>query len=114
MPSQYIVVQVFDLLKGECLNIGVFAFDFDPEATRVYSHFVSNFDRVYAAFGWHKDSILEAIAEHAGKISTKEQMEDFLKGCNSPWSSLVATEKRGSLDEADELIIWARKTFLTE
>ena len=114
MPSQYVVVQVGDLWKGEFLNIGVFAYDFDPNATQVYSHFISKFDRVYAAFGWGKDSILESIAEHAGKITTKTQMDDFLKGCNSPYSSLQATVPRASLDEAHELIQWAIKTFLTE
>lgn len=114
MASQYIVVRAGDLFKGEFLNIGVFTYEVDPESTQVYSHFISNFERIYAALGWGKDIILEAIAEHAGKIDTKEKMEDFLKDCNSPWSSLIFTEPRASLESAKELSEWVIKTFLTE
>lgn len=113
MTSQYIVVQYGNVMTGEYLNIGVFVFDFDPKVEMVYVQFLTNWDRITAAFG--KDTILESIVEHTlKKIVTKKQMDNIIQAAQSPYSSLQFTPPRGSLDTPEDLVKWAAKTFLVE
>lgn len=113
MPSQYIVCQYGDLFRGEFLNIGVFAFDFDPNVERVYTYFLHDWSRVEATFG--KDGILQDLVKSwLRPIVNKKQLDDLIKSCNSPYTSLQLTPPRGSLDEPADLLEWAKKTFLVE
>jgi hypothetical protein len=113
MPSQYQVVQYGNLFTGEYLNIGVFAFDFDPNVSEVHNYFLTDWERIRAAFG--VDRILEDIVDSWMRtIVNKKQLEDFVKSCNTPYTSLQITQPRASLDEPAELLKWAKKTFLVE
>jgi hypothetical protein len=115
MPSQYVVVQYGDLFRGEYLNLGVFAYNVDSEIKEVKSRWLSNLSRIEAAFGW-KDTILESFFESwLKKIDTKVALQDAIKSCNSPYTSLQFTQPRGSLDEDPEkLVADLAKTFLVE
>lgn len=103
MPSQYVVVQYGHVTSGEYLNVGVYVYDMDPNATEVKSDFVQDLSRIQKAFG--KDRIFESLLENwLKKITTKEQMLDALQQCNSPYSSLQMTPPRASLLSPDDLL----------
>lgn len=115
MTCQYIVVKYGDLFRGEYLNIGVFAYDMDPNVTEVKSKFLSNLSRIKSTFGY-SDPIMEAILEgHLKKISTKEELNKAIEDANSPYTSLMYTLPRASLDsDVDRLLNDVAKIFLVE
>lgn len=97
------------MITGEHLNIGVYAYDMDSNVDRVYVQFLTDWTRV------RPDRILISLVEDwLKKIVTKKQLEEMMKNCNSPYSSLQMTPPRVALDESHELIEWAVKTFLMQ
>lgn len=114
MPSQYIVMQYGDVMRGEFLNIGVFAYDMDPIVTEVKSRFLKSLDRVEKTFNM-KDPILRDLFKYwQTDIINKEQLNELVDSCNSPYTSVQFTDPRASLNSPEELVVWAAKTFLVE
>ena len=115
MPSLYVVVKYGDLFRGECLNLGVFSYNVDPDIKEVHSKFLTNLSRIEAVFGW-KDTIMESLFnEWLVKIKTKSELEDAIKRSNSPYSSLQFTPPHASLDEdAEQLVKDMASIFLVE
>jgi hypothetical protein len=115
MPSQYIVLQLGNVMTGEYINIGVYSYDMDDDKPKVYSKFLENWTRVYAMWGNVKDGIFEDLLEHwLKKIDTKEALQKAVKNSNSPYSSLLFTEPRASLTAGETLAEEMAKTFLIE
>jgi hypothetical protein len=113
MPCQYVVVQYGNVMTGEYLNLGLFAYNVDPEIKEVKSRWVADLSRIQTTFGW-RDPILESILESwLKKIDTKEALQTAILHTNSPYSSLQFLDPRASLDEdADRLAEDMAKTFL--
>lgn len=106
------VVQYGDLITGESMNVGVFAYAVDGDG-RVRSRFIRDLARVRAAFG--RDEILEWWLENAGPaVVDMGTFEHLRRSVDSPYSSLRLTEPRGSLEDPDALVEWAARTFLVE
>lgn len=119
MPSQYVVLQFGNVITGEYLNIAVFSYDIDEDKPKVYSKFLENWTRVNAAFDLkgdkNADPILESLMNNwLKKIETKDALREAIKNGNSPWSSLMFTEPRASLLDAESLVEDMAKTFLVE
>lgn len=121
MPSQYVVLQYGNVMTGEYLNIGVYAYDMDEEKPEVYSKFLENWTRVNAAFPTGKqgkecgDTIMESLLDSwLRKIETKEALQKAMKDANSPWSSLMFTQPRASLEAPEILVEAMAETFLVQ
>lgn len=119
MPSQYVVLQYGNVLTGEYLNIGVYSYDMEDDKPKVYSKFLQNWTRVNAAFGTNGNVVTDPIFEEMldswlKKIDTKEALQEAIKNSNSPYSSLLFTAPRGSLNSAETLVEEVAKTFLVE
>lgn len=119
MPSQYVVLQYGNVITGEYLNIGVYAYDLDEEKPKVYSKFLENWTRVNAAFNWegnkNADPIMEDLLnEWLKKIETKDALQEAIKNSNSPYSSLLFTKPRASLETPEILVEAMAETFLVQ
>lgn len=115
MPSQYVVLQYGNVMTGEYLNIGVYSYDMDEDKPKVYSKFLENWDRINAAFGNTKDIIFESLLDSwLRKIDTKDALNEAIKASNSPYSSLMFTDRRASLTAGETLAEEMAKTFLVE
>lgn len=119
MPSQYVVLQYGNVMTGEYLNIGVYAYDMDEEKPKVYSKFLENWTRVNAAFDLQgkecTDPIMEAMLdEWLRKIETKDTLQEAIKNANSPYSSLLFTKPRASLEAPEILVEAMAETFLVQ
>lgn len=119
MSSQYVVLQYGNVMTGEYLNIAVYSYDMDEDKPKVYSKFLENWTRVNAAFNMKGDKTTDPIMEDLldnwlKKIETKPELEEAVRDSNSPWSSLLFTEPRGSLLAAELLAEDMAKTFLVE
>ena len=119
MPSQYVVLQYGNVLTGEYLNIGVYSYDVEDDKPKVYSKFLENWSRINAAFGTNGNTVTDPIFEEIldswlKKIDTKEALKEAIKNANSPYSSLMFTAPRGSLNPAETLAEEMAKTFLVE
>src|SRR5512135_1000330 len=101
MASQYVILQFGNVMTGEYLNIAVYTYDMDEDKPQVYSKFLENWTRVNAAFDLkgdrNADPILESLMNNwLKKIDNKTALDEAIKNSNSPWSSLMFTERRGS------------------
>lgn len=115
MGSQYVVLQYGNVLTGEYLNIGVYSYDMEDDKPKVYSKFLEDWTRVNAAFGNVTDPVFEEILDSwLKKIDTKEALQEAIKNANSPYSSLLFTAPRGSINPAETLAEDMAKTFLVE
>lgn len=115
MASQYVVLQYGNVLTGEYLNIGVYSYDMEDDKPKVYSNFLHDWTRVNAAFGNVTDPIFEEMLDSwLKKIDTKEALQEAIKNANSPYSSLLFTAPRGSINPAETLAEEMAKTFLVE
>jgi hypothetical protein len=119
MPSQYVVVQYGNVMTGEYLNIGVYSYDMDDGKPQVYSKFLENWTRVNAAFGTNGNTVTDPIFEEIlnewlKKIDSKEALREAIRNANSPYSSLMFTQPRASLNPAETLAEEMAKTFLVE
>lgn len=119
MPSQYVVVQYGNVMTGEYLNIGVYSYDMADDKPKVYSKFLENWTRVNAAFGKNASTVTDPIFEEIlnewlKKIESKEALQEAIRNANSPYSSLLFTPPRGSINSAETLAEEMAKTFLVE
>jgi len=119
MPSQYVVVQYGNVMTGEYLNIGVYSYDMADDKPKVYSKFLENWTRVNAAFGTNGNTVTDPIFEEIlnewlKKIESKEALQEAIRNANSPYSSLMFTKPRASLNSAETLAEEMAKTFLVE
>ena len=119
MPSQYVVLQYGNVMTGEYLNIGVYAYDMDEEKPKVYSKFLENWTRVNAAFDLQGKECTDPIMEDLldawlKKIETKEALQEAIKNSNSPYSSLLFTKPRASLESPEILVEAMAETFLVQ
>lgn len=109
MPSAYRVIQYGNLLTGEVLNIGVVAFG----DGRVRSQFLTDWSRVWAAFGSEGDPILTGWVRYfVNEVRTEAQLDEVVGRCRGPYSSLQITEQRASLDDPDALLQEVSARFL--
>lgn len=111
MPSQYRVLKYGDVIKGEYLNFGVFAFDADPSVDKIYVKFVTSLNRLFQAFS--NDPILESLWKTwSRKEWTRQDLDQLIYSVSSPWSSLQITEPRASLSSPEDLLVDIAKDLL--
>lgn len=97
-------------MSGDSINLGIFAYDINPDITEVRSAFVSDYEHIEEIT---HDPILRGIMDYQfSKIKNKRDLKEFVDTCYGP-TSIQFTDPKLGISSPDELVLWAAKRFLT-
>jgi len=112
MASQYIILNYRSVATGDFVNIAVFSYDVDPDATQTYLSFVKDWVSVNNANGDTNDPTFESLlGSFLSKIDTKQALQKAIDDSQVPYSVFMYGDPQDSEMSADVLAEEVAKTL---